>query len=71
MLPPVLPTACLGAMGWQLKPVQKNLLPPGALEKKKGGFNQGGMKGGFQTEDSLSGVAGCPVQIMFLTLPRG
>lgn len=45
------------------------LLPPAALKKQKGHFNQGGMKGGSQTGDSWKGVAGCLVQ-MFLTVPR-
>lgn len=47
------------------------LLPPAALEKQKGHFYQGGMKGGPQTGDSLGGVAGCLVHIKFLTVPRG
>lgn len=49
------------------------LLPPAALEKQKGHFNQGlgEMKGGHQSEDSLSRLAGCLVQIMFLTVPGG
>lgn len=46
------------------------LLPPAALDKQKGHFNQGGVKGGSETH-SLGGVVGCLVQIMFLTIPRG
>lgn len=73
VLPPVLPAAypwscelaAEASAGGELC-----LWPPAALEKQKGHFNQGGMKGGSQTEDSLSGVAGCLVQIMFLTVPR-
>lgn len=77
---PVLPPVLLGASPWSYELAAQAsageelcLLPPAALEKQKGRFDQGlgGMKGGRQTEDSLSGVASYLVQIVFLTVPRG
>lgn len=66
VLPPVLPTAYLW-VGTQASTEELAAISCFWEEKD---FNQGGMKGGSQTEDWLSGVADCLVQIVFLTLPR-
>lgn len=77
---PVLPPVLLGASPWSYELAAQAsageelcVLPPAALEKQKGHFDQDlrGMKGRHQTEDSLSGVASYLVQIVFLTVPRG